>query len=157
MESFYLLLSYTDILMLRQFRPSEEVGVYFAVVKTLALVSFIHYAMAATTAHRFSEYHASGDKERLSAYIAHAIKWTFWPSVAATLILLALANPSFTREDREPLSSVAAVIVDKSPSQNFGTRNQETEKAREALVNSLKQIKGLAKKFNVSPSVFIAA
>jgi hypothetical protein len=62
---------------------------------------------------------------------------------ALALILLALANPSFTREDREPLSSVAAVIVDKSPSQNFGTRNQETEKAREALVNSLKQIKGL--------------
>lgn len=35
-------------------QPSEEVGVYFAVVKTLALVSFIHYAILATTAHRFS-------------------------------------------------------------------------------------------------------
>ncbi len=52
-ESFYLLLSYTDVLVLQQFRSSEEVGVYFAVVKTLALVSFIHYAMSATTAHRF--------------------------------------------------------------------------------------------------------
>ncbi|KWV56453.1 hypothetical protein AS156_04365 [Bradyrhizobium macuxiense] len=62
---------------------------------------------------------------------------------ALALILLALANPSFTREDREPLSSVAVVVVDKSPSQNFGTRTQETEKAREALVDSLKQIKGL--------------
>ena len=92
-ESFYLLLSYTDILMLRQFRPSEDVGVYFAVVKTLALVSFIHYAMAATTAHRFSEYHTSGDQARLSAYVAHAIKWTFWPSLAATLVLLALGKP----------------------------------------------------------------
>src|SRR6476659_5365264 len=55
-ESFYLLLSYTDVLVLQQFRSSEEVGVYFAVVKTLALVSFIHYAMSATTAHRFTEY-----------------------------------------------------------------------------------------------------
>ncbi len=62
---------------------------------------------------------------------------------ALALILLALANPSFTREDREPLSSVAVVVVDKSPSQNFGTRNQETEKARQALVDSLKQVKGL--------------
>ncbi|WP_166298733.1 hypothetical protein [Bradyrhizobium sp. 2S1] len=62
---------------------------------------------------------------------------------ALALILLALANPSFTREDREPLSSVAAVVVDKSPSQNFGTRNQETDKARQALVDSLKQVKGL--------------
>lgn len=62
---------------------------------------------------------------------------------ALALILLALANPSFTREEREPLSSVAAVVIDKSPSQGFGERTRETEQAREALVNSLKQIKGL--------------
>jgi O-antigen/teichoic acid export membrane protein len=92
-ESFYLLLSYTDVLVLQQFRPPQEVGVYFAVVKTLALVSFIHYAMSATTAHRFAEYHALGDKERLSAYVAHAIKWTFWPSLSATALLLALGKP----------------------------------------------------------------
>jgi O-antigen/teichoic acid export membrane protein len=92
-EGFYLLLSYTDVLVLQQFRSSEEVGVYFAVVKTLALVSFIHYAMSATTAHRFAEYHASGDSARLSAYVAHAIKWTFWPSLAATILLLAMGKP----------------------------------------------------------------
>jgi len=92
-EGFYLLLSYTDVLVLQQFRSSEEVGVYFAVVKTLALVSFIHYAMSATTAHRFAEYHALGDKARLSAYVAHAIKWTFWPSLAATVLLLAFGKP----------------------------------------------------------------
>src|SRR5947199_5309350 len=62
---------------------------------------------------------------------------------ALALILLALANPSFTREDREPLSSVAAIVIDKSPSQNFGTRNEETAKAQEALVDTLKKIKGL--------------
>jgi O-antigen/teichoic acid export membrane protein len=92
-EGFYLLLSYTDVLVLQQYRSSQEVGVYFAVVKTLALVSFIHYAMSATTAHRFAEYHALGDQERLAAYVAHAIKWTFWPSLAATLLLLALGKP----------------------------------------------------------------
>jgi hypothetical protein len=54
---------------------------------------------------------------------------------ALALILLALANPSFTREDREPLSSVAAVVIDKSPSQNFGTRNQEAAKAQEAVMD----------------------
>ncbi len=62
---------------------------------------------------------------------------------ALALILLALANPSFTREEREPLSSVAAVVIDKSPSQGFGERARETEQARQALVDSLKQIKGL--------------
>src|ERR1700745_2938651 len=62
---------------------------------------------------------------------------------ALALIVLALANPSFTREDREPLSSVAAVVVDKSPSQNFGDRNKQTEQARAERVDALKKIKGL--------------
>jgi hypothetical protein len=62
---------------------------------------------------------------------------------ALALVLLALANPSFTREDREPLSSVAAVVIDRSPSQNFGARTQETAKAQEALVDALRKIKGL--------------
>jgi O-antigen/teichoic acid export membrane protein len=92
-EGFYLLLSYTDVLVLQQFRSSQEVGVYFAVVKTLALVSFIHYAISATTAHRFAEYNARGDNTRLSAYVAHAIKWTFWPSLGATVLLLAFGKP----------------------------------------------------------------
>ena len=63
--------------------------------------------------------------------------------LALSLVVLALANPSFTREDREPLSSVVAVVVDKSPSQNFGDRNNQTEQARTALIDELKKIKGL--------------
>ena len=63
--------------------------------------------------------------------------------LALALLLLALTNPSFTREDRDPVPSVAAVIVDKSPSQNFGERNRETEAARADLVERLKQIPGL--------------
>src|ERR1700681_374066 len=59
------------------------------------------------------------------------------------LILRRRANPSLPREDREPLSSVAAVVIDKSPSQNFGERTRETAQAQEALVDSLKKIKGL--------------
>ncbi|MCW5702247.1 MAG: hypothetical protein KIT82_06665 [Bradyrhizobium sp.] len=63
--------------------------------------------------------------------------------LALALVLLALANPSFTREEREPLSSVAAVVIDKSPSQNFGARTRETAQAQEALVDALKKVKGL--------------
>src|SRR5260221_8240752 len=58
-------------------------------------------------------------------------------------MVLALANPSLTREDRDPIPSVAAVIVDKSPSQDFGDRNQQTEAARAALVERLKRSPGL--------------
>jgi hypothetical protein len=64
-------------------------------------------------------------------------------TLALALIVLALANPSLTREDRQPLSSVAVVVVDKSPSQNFGDRTQQTEAARAALVERLHRIPGL--------------
>src|SRR3984893_929150 len=61
---------------------------------------------------------------------------------ALALLRLALAFPCSTREAREPLASVAAVVIDKSPSQNFGNRTEETEQAKVALVDSLKKIKG---------------
>jgi hypothetical protein len=64
-------------------------------------------------------------------------------TVAMALLVLALANPSLTREDRDPLTSVAVVVVDKSPSQTFGDRAAQTESAREALVKRLQRIPGL--------------
>ena len=59
------------------------------------------------------------------------------------LIVLALANPSLTREHRDPLSSIAVVVVDKSPSQDFGDRTSQTEAARTAVVEQLHRIPGL--------------
>jgi hypothetical protein len=68
-------------------------------------------------------------------------------TVALALMVLALANPSFTREDREPLSSVVTVVIDKSPSQNFGDRLQQTEATRAALAERLGRIPGLDVRF----------
>jgi len=91
--SFYLLLTYADILMLQQFRPPDEVAVYYAAAKTLALVAFVNFSVAAAATHKFTEYHVAGDRERLAAFLADAIRWTFWPSLAATVLILALGKP----------------------------------------------------------------
>src|SRR5579871_2680343 len=64
-------------------------------------------------------------------------------AIALLLAVLALANPSFTREDREPLSSVVAVVIDKSASQRFGDRDKVAEEARAALAEKLAKIPGL--------------
>jgi hypothetical protein len=64
-------------------------------------------------------------------------------AIALAFAALALANPSFTREDREALPSVAVVVVDKSPSQGFGDREKQTEAARAAVVQRLGRITGL--------------
>jgi O-antigen/teichoic acid export membrane protein len=92
-EGFYLLLTYTDIILLEQFRPPEDVAFYYAAAKILSLVAFIHFAVSATTAHRFSQYRAAGDDAALKAFVVKSVKMTFWPSLAATVLLLALGKP----------------------------------------------------------------
>jgi hypothetical protein len=64
-------------------------------------------------------------------------------AVALAFVALALANPSFTREDREALPSVAVVVLDKSPSQEFGDRLAQTEAARAAVTQRLSRIANL--------------
>lgn len=90
---FYFLLTYIDVLALELFRPVHEVGVYFAATKTLALVAFVYFSVSAAVAHKFSEYHAAQDRERLAAFLADAIRWTFWPSLAMVGVILALGRP----------------------------------------------------------------
>jgi len=68
-------------------------------------------------------------------------------ALALALFVLALANPSITREDRDPLTSVAAVVIDKSPSQEFGDRLQQTEAVRAALAERLGRIAGMEVRF----------
>jgi O-antigen/teichoic acid export membrane protein len=92
-EGFFLMLAYADILMLQQFRAPDVVAVYYAAVKTLALVSFINFSLAATTAHRISAYHTAGDREGLMAFLRQAIRLTFWPSLLATALLLTFGKP----------------------------------------------------------------
>jgi O-antigen/teichoic acid export membrane protein len=92
-ESFYLLLTHTDLLVLEQFRPPEDVAIYYAAVKTLALIAFVHFSIAAATAHRVAAYHAAGDSAGMAEFMRKAIRLTFWPSLIATAALLAFGKP----------------------------------------------------------------
>src|SRR5499427_8813785 len=67
--------------------------------------------------------------------------------IAMTLFVLALANPSITREDRDPLTSVAVVVIDKSPSQEFGDRTKQTDAVRAELAERLGKIPGVEVRF----------
>ncbi|MFD1475028.1 hypothetical protein ACFSBY_10075, partial [Ancylobacter polymorphus] len=62
-------------------------------------------------------------------------------ALAIALAVLALANPSLTREEREPLSTVVAVVVDQSASQDFGERTQMTQAARAELDSRLARLR----------------
>ncbi len=92
-EGFYLLLTSTDILVLQQFRGPGDVAVYYAAAKTLTLIAFVHFAVSAAVAHRFSAYHVGDNREDLERILAHSIRWTFWASLAACVVILAMGQP----------------------------------------------------------------
>jgi O-antigen/teichoic acid export membrane protein len=89
----YTLLTTTDVLVLQQFQPSDEVAHYYAASKTLTLVTFVYFAVAASAAHRFTAYHVAGDRAGLESFAAITIRWIFWPSLAAMMLILALGKP----------------------------------------------------------------
>jgi O-antigen/teichoic acid export membrane protein len=92
-EGFYVLVTYCDVIVLTQFRPPEEVATYYAAAKIMALVAFIYFAVAQTVAHKFTEIDVSGDQKRLAEFMAHAIRMTFWPTLAMIVVFLALGEP----------------------------------------------------------------
>ena len=101
---FYTLLTYVDVLVLRHFRPPEEVAIYHAASKSMALAAFVYFSVAAAVAHKFAEYHAKGDRDMFAGFVRDATRWTFWPSLAAVLFLLAIGplvlrmfGPDFTQ------------------------------------------------------------
>ncbi|NKX65303.1 hypothetical protein HEP89_14355 [Labrenzia sp. 5N] len=63
-------------------------------------------------------------------------------TLTMALLLLALANPAVEREDREPLSSVVALVVDKSQSQRLSDRQSTTDEAVEELTRRISALDG---------------
>lgn len=91
-EGFFALLTNVDIMIAGLYLAPQDVGVYFATVKTLALVHFVYFAVKAGAAHHYSHYFTSGDSDRFDAYVRDTVKWTFWPSLLMAALILAAGN-----------------------------------------------------------------
>ena len=90
-EGFYALATNMDMLVLGAFVAPDQIAIYYASLKTMALVAFVHFAMAQVSARRFAEF--AGNKEALARFYAGTIRWTFWPSLAAVVLMTALGKP----------------------------------------------------------------
>jgi O-antigen/teichoic acid export membrane protein len=88
-----LALQNTDLLVISSYLTPTDVGIYFAAAKTMSLILFVHFAVGSAVAQRYSALKARGDEAELRAFVKDAVNWTFWPSLAAALILLALGMP----------------------------------------------------------------
>ena len=90
-ESFFFLLTNADVLMVGIYMNPDDVAVYFAAVKTLALVHFVYFAVKAGVAQRYAQF-AQSDRAGLAAFARETVTWTFWPSLAMALVVLVLGE-----------------------------------------------------------------
>ncbi|HTT49076.1 MAG TPA: lipopolysaccharide biosynthesis protein [Pseudolabrys sp.] len=90
---FYTLLLSIDVLLLKQFNSEEVVAHYYAAGKVLAPVSIIIFAVAAAAGHRYTDYKVADDREGLATFAGSTVRWVFWPSLALTLMIVALGRP----------------------------------------------------------------
>jgi O-antigen/teichoic acid export membrane protein len=109
-----LMLQNTDVLVVSAYLSPMEVGMYFAAAKTMSLIMFIHYAVGSAVANQFAALRARDDHASLKRLVRDAVNWTFWPSLAAAAVILAvgkpllwLFSPQFT--DAYPVMFVLAV------------------------------------------------
>jgi hypothetical protein len=64
-------------------------------------------------------------------------------TTAFALVLLALANPIFTDEEREPVQNIVSVIVDESQSQTAESRKEQTDQTLALLEEQLAKYKNI--------------
>jgi O-antigen/teichoic acid export membrane protein len=97
--------------VLSQFRPPDEVAIYYTAAKALSFVAFIYFAISQTVAHKFSEAHVAGDNKRLAGLLAQSIKLTFWPSLAMVVGILAFGIPMLRMFGRDFVSGYYLMFI----------------------------------------------
>src|SRR5690606_20463425 len=80
-EGFGFLLTNSDVVVVGLYLPPDQVAIYFAAAKTMALVQFVYFAVKAAAGPRFSAMMAENDQEALARFAGTTVRWSFWPSL----------------------------------------------------------------------------
>jgi O-antigen/teichoic acid export membrane protein len=91
--AFDLVVQNTDVLVLSRYVSPSDLGVYYAGVKTIGLIAFVHFAVASAVANQFAKLNTRGDVDGLQKLVGDAVGWTFLPSLVAAVLLLAVGRP----------------------------------------------------------------
>jgi O-antigen/teichoic acid export membrane protein len=101
-DGFGFLLTNSDVVIVGLYLEPDDVAIYFAAAKTMALVHFVMFAVKAAAGPRFSAAMAARDRRQLAEIAVESARWSFWPSVAiggtvlvAGDFLLSLFGPAF--------------------------------------------------------------
>ncbi len=92
-SSSFLIMGWTDTIMLGIFRTESEVGIYSVAMKVAALTSITLYAINRIAAPKFAEFYAKGDTAGFEAIVRQSTRLIFWTSLPVLVIFFVF--PSF--------------------------------------------------------------
>ena len=93
MEGFTLVMMNMDVLLLDLFVEPDQIGIYYATARTISLIAFVHFAVAAAVMPRFATSYANGDNAAIQQLLRQSRLWTLLPSLAGAVALIALGKP----------------------------------------------------------------
>lgn len=89
MSLFDVAMQHIDVILITNLLSPADAGIYFAGAKTMSLILFVHYAVGSAMANRFAAISTRGDMQAMRAAVREAVRWTFWPSLALAMVMLA--------------------------------------------------------------------
>jgi len=92
-QSSFLILEWTDTIMLGILRTGFEIGIYSVAMKISMLTSITLFSINSIAAPKFAEFYKKGDRESLEKIIHQSTKFIFWS--ASSIILVIFIFPSF--------------------------------------------------------------
>ncbi len=89
----YVLLERADLVLVGTLLGPQQAGLYGAAARTALLASLAATAITTIATPRIAALHASGRHAELQAFSTSVARWTFFPAVAAALVLVAFGGP----------------------------------------------------------------
>jgi O-antigen/teichoic acid export membrane protein len=93
-EGFFFLLINIDVLMVGHALDPEQVAIYFAATKIMALAHFVYFAVKASVAQRYSDLLHSGNRAEFASFAEASVRWTFWPTLFLGIVILLMGLPA---------------------------------------------------------------
>jgi O-antigen/teichoic acid export membrane protein len=90
-QTFELITQNFDMIAVSYFLGPESTGIYFAALKTIALLAFVNFAVGAATANQIASLHVNGAAGEFRSALDGAVNLTFWPSLLGAVALVMLA------------------------------------------------------------------
>jgi O-antigen/teichoic acid export membrane protein len=92
-EASQTVLNQADALLVGGFAGTRELALFSAAASTGSFAMFAMVAVGAATVPSFAPLWSRHDRRSLNELAQRAVRWAFWPQLASTVLLIAVAGP----------------------------------------------------------------